>query len=137
MTHSTDEISVALTQSQNSSDYEGDVLRFSVARESPSLLLLILKGELDLVAANKVQEVLTEALLDPECKDVIADMSELMFLDSAGLGMFITVLRSLEERGGSVSIAGCHPSVRRALTITRLDRVFQIFDSVSEARAAL
>lgn len=106
------------------------------AEREDSALLLTLVGELDLEASKSVQDVLNDAFLDPDCIDLIIDMSRLTFLDSSGLGIFVAVMQSLRDRGGSIYVAGCPPSISRAFAITRLDRLFHLAENVPDARAA-
>jgi anti-anti-sigma factor len=108
-------------------------LKYTVRQEG-SAVLLTLQGEMDLDASRAVYANLSDAFRNPECKDLVADMSELTFLDSSGITVFINVMQLLQGRGGALYMTRVHPSIRRAQTVTRLDRVFRICNTVAEVQ---
>ena len=58
-------------------------------------------------------------------------------MDSAGLGTLVSALKVTKERGGNIYLAGLTDQVRMVVELTRLDRVFCIFDSSEQALTAL
>ena len=64
---------------------------------------------------------------------IVLDLHEVDFMDSAGLGALIALLKLVSERGGNVKIARLQKQVRTVFEITRAYRVFDVFDSVDEA----
>lgn len=54
------------------------------------------------------------------------DLDAVEHIDSAALGMLILLRRHAESRGGSVSLAGARPQVRRVLDVARFERLFTI-----------
>ncbi len=95
---------------------------------------------------------LTETRLDaqraPAFKDAIAplvaaqperillDASGVEFVDSTGLGSLVSLLKIMGATG-ELAIAGPRPAVRKLFTVTRLDRVMRLYDSVDDAANAL
>lgn len=110
-------------------------LQYTLRREGAAVLLT-LRGEFDIDASKSVYDDLLTTFHDPACKDLIADMSDLTFLDSSGLTVFINTMQLLNGRGGAVYMTGLHPSIRRGLTVTRLDRIFRICDTVADVQTA-
>ncbi|MBL7213920.1 MAG: STAS domain-containing protein, partial [Desulfobacteraceae bacterium] len=55
------------------------------------------------------------------------------FTDSSGLGSLVSSLRSLNKLGGDIKIASLQDQVRAIFELTRLHRVFQVFDEREEA----
>ncbi|CUH33844.1 Putative anti-sigma factor antagonist [Jannaschia seosinensis] len=66
---------------------------------------------------------------------VIIDMAQVEFLDSSGLGALVAVMKML---GGNrrLELARCGEVVRKVLTLTRMDRVFVLHDSLEDADRA-
>jgi anti-sigma B factor antagonist len=54
------------------------------------------------------------------------DLGEVQFIDSAGLGMLLTILREARHAGGTVRLVNAQREVLRLLQITGLERVFEI-----------
>lgn len=63
----------------------------------------------------------------------VLDLSGVIGLSSTGLGILIAAHRMIRDRGGSFRLAHLSDKVRSVLQITRLNGIFEIFDSVEEA----
>ena len=98
--------------------------------------VLILRGELDLLACPALKERL-RALIDPGPMFAVVDLSEASFVDSTVLGALIGANRHLLGNDGALALVCDNPNIRTILTLTRLDRVFDIFDSRGQAEAAV
>ena len=92
------------------------------------------KGELDAFTVSQFREVLAELSTRPR---LVIDLSEVPFMDSAGLGALIGGIRRTREQGGDVSVACNRPTLIRLLRTTGFDRVVTVADTVDEAAAAL
>lgn len=54
------------------------------------------------------------------------DLGQLSFIDSTGLGVFISVHKRALQNGGSVSFTNVNGSVKELFELTRLTKVFNI-----------
>lgn len=70
-------------------------------------------------------------------KTVIIDFAHVEFLDSSGMGLLVALLKRTSGREGDIKITGLNKSVRMVFEITRMHKVFEIFDTVAEALADL
>jgi anti-sigma B factor antagonist len=66
-------------------------------------------------------------------KNYVIDLKQVDFMDSAGLGTLIAVLKRITERGGDMKIACLQKKPRMVFEITRAYKVFEIYDTVDEA----
>jgi anti-sigma B factor antagonist len=64
---------------------------------------------------------------------VVLDMSRLRFVDSSGLGAFISCLRKLNAKGGDLKLCGMSKQVRGVFELVRMHRVFDILGTKEEA----
>jgi anti-sigma B factor antagonist len=71
-------------------------------------------------------------LLDSHAK-VVLDLHRLRFVDSSGLGAFISCLRKLNARGGDLKLCGMSKRVRAVFEIVRMHRIFDICETSDEA----
>ena len=71
-------------------------------------------------------------LIDANAKLVI-DLSRLRFVDSSGLGAFISCLRKLNAKGGDLKLCGMSKQVRAVFELVRMHRVFDILDTRQDA----
>ena len=68
-----------------------------------------------------------------DVRNYIIDLEKVDFMDSAGLGTLIAVLKRVTERGGDMKIACLQKKPRMVFEITRAYKVFEIYDSVEDA----
>jgi anti-anti-sigma factor len=64
---------------------------------------------------------------------IVLDLAEATFADSAGLGMLVALNRRIRRQGGDLRLAAPSPEVRTVLELTRLHRLFEIYDDVRDA----
>lgn len=94
----------------------------------------------DKVSYAQMQEMVNEMTLKmryDNARHFILDMSQVAFLSSACLGALVGCLQDLEPMHGRIVLACCCDEVAFVFKVTRLDRVFPIFDDVADARAEL
>lgn len=95
-------------------------------------LIVGLSGDFDLSAVARVRSVFHEVVRDG-WSNVIIDMSEVSFADSAALGILVGLQRRCTEAAGSCALVGVTESVARLLTLSRLDAVLETADSIEHA----
>ncbi len=71
--------------------------------------------------------------VEADVKNYVIDLKQVDFMDSAGLGTLIALLKRITERGGDMKIACLQKKPRMVFEITRAYKVFEIYDSVAEA----
>src|SRR6187397_363474 len=92
-------------------------------RDQPNVLPL--KGEIDLHVSPVVTASLT-AMIEKKPPRVVIDLSDVTYIDSAGLAALIQAMQKVEAYGGKFMLAGLQETVRSIVEIKRLDQVFQI-----------
>lgn len=88
---------------------------------------------IDSVVAPQLKVELEQAVVDAP-KRIVLDLSAVEFMDSTGLGVFVSLLKKLGA-DGAIAVAGVRPAVLRLFQLTRLDTLFRIVDDVPAARA--
>ncbi|MHB1487918.1 MAG: STAS domain-containing protein [Acidimicrobiales bacterium] len=91
-------------------------------------------GELDAYTVSQFREALAELVSSPR---LLIDMSDVPFVDSAGLGALIGGIRRAREMGGDVAVSCSRPTLTRLLKTTGFDRIVTVADNVEAAAAAL
>ena len=64
---------------------------------------------------------------------LVLDLSRLRFVDSSGLGAFISCLRKLNAKGGDLKLSGMSKQVRAVFELVRMHRVFDILGTKEDA----
>lgn len=65
--------------------------------------------------------------------EFVLDLSEVTYIDSAGLGELIATLKRAREANGDVKIAGLRDKVKSLFVLTRLETAFDVHDTVQAA----
>ena len=94
--------------------------------------MLEVSGEVDIYTAPKLREKLVE-LIDAGNDRIVVDLERVGFMDSTGLGSLVAGLKRIRERDGELAIVCTREPVLKVLSITGLDRVFPVHDSVEKA----
>ncbi len=105
---------------------------FSISRSTRGTCEIVtLVGELDMAHAPTVAETL-DVLSDTE-RPTVVDLSDLTFIDSSGIH---AILRPRPQQG--VVVLVCPPgNIQRVLSVTKIDRVLPVHESLDAALASL
>ena len=89
--------------------------------------VLRLEGRLDASSAKEIKDRISD-LAKNKRVNLVVDMAGINFIDSSGLGSLVASLRSVNNLGGDIRIASLQDQVRAIFELTRLHRIFEIFD---------
>jgi anti-anti-sigma factor len=97
--------------------------------------VITISGRLSLGGeTEKLDAALTKLLAD-ERKNVILDITGLDYVDSSGVGMLVSCLTKLKKAGGEMKVAGASPRIRRIFTMTGVENMMSMYDTVAAATA--
>lgn len=91
-------------------------------------------GELDAYTVGQFREALADLAAIPR---LLIDLSDVPFMDSAGLGALIGGIRRAREAAGEVTVACSRPTLTRLLHTTGFDRIVPVTETVEQAAEAL
>jgi len=98
------------------------------------ILIINLKANrLDAKEAAQLKRNVISLINETEKHDVVFNLSHLNFIDSSGVGVFLSILRFLNSRGGELKLADLTPSVRTILELVSMHKIFEIFDTTEAA----
>jgi len=72
-------------------------------------------------------------LMVAQHKHIVIDLGRVEFVDSSGLGAILSALRQANNLGGDIKLACLTRPVRVVVELTRMHRIFEIFESVAAA----
>ncbi len=98
--------------------------------------VVTVSGDLDVSDALSLRETLGQAQGD-DTRSVLLDLTEVGFIDSAGIGLLVAAQRRAAGAGGQFALAGLTPTVARVLELTRTDRMLTVLPTVEAGVAAL
>ena len=95
--------------------------------------MVVLKGKVTLGEASQSLRSTVEQLIAENCSKIVFDLGGVPFIDSAGLGALTLSYTKAKSAGGMLKLAQAQPRVKDALEMTRLTRIFPLFESEKEA----
>jgi anti-sigma B factor antagonist len=66
----------------------------------------------------------------------LVDMAKVDWMNSSGLGILIGGMSTVRSRGGNLRLVHVNPKPRELFAITKLDKVFEVYDSEESAIAS-
>ena len=104
--------------------------------QQDGVFVLVLGGDIDVATAFTVRDALDRVLAAGH-RLIVLDLSDVRFIDSTGLGVMVGRLKAVRDLGGDLHLVCTSPRIIRVMSITGLDSVFVIHDSVNDAVGAL
>lgn len=99
-----------------------------------SVAVVILSSKiLGTPADSKIFESRIKELVVKGIKKVVLDLSQVKRINSTGLAILITGFNLITNSGGTFALANLNDFIKGALTITKLNNVFEYYNSVNEA----
>ncbi|KMY52810.1 metal ABC transporter ATPase [Bacillus sp. FJAT-27231] len=86
-------------------------------------------GEIDAYTAPKLRETVFP-YTEKETSNIVVDLSEVSYMDSTGLGVFVGLFKSLNANGGTLQLIGLSERLRRLFDITGLADIMNINSEV-------
>jgi len=106
--------------------------RVRVERRADGEWVVVAAGEADLHAAPQLDRSIRKCE-ERGAKLIVVDLMEATLLDSIALGVLIAAHGRLAKQGIRLKLVFTNNLIRRVLTITGLDRVFDIYSSTAAA----
>ena len=100
-------------------------------RRIDHIIVLEVVGRLELM--ERGFSPLVEELIGRGERHFIVNLANVSFMDNSGLGRLCMLYTLAKNRGGDMKLLKPTPRIRKILRITRLDTVFQLFESEAEA----
>src|SRR5690349_2643888 len=104
-------------------------------RFSDEVVILDMSGRL-WVLDKDLQEQMQKLLADGR-RFFVLNVASLEYMDSTGIGQLLSLWTSIRTRNGNLVLVKPNSRVRRLLTITRLQVIFDIFEDEERAKVAV
>ncbi len=96
------------------------------------LLIVDLEGDFDSRSAGVAKDEIRSAIEEGNNR-ILVNLEGVEYIDSAGLGTLVSAVKTAREQSGNVWLAGLTSHVKMVVELTRLDRVFEVYETVDEA----
>lgn len=108
-------------------------MEFKITKNDTFTLIEVLVDKLDSHIAPSLKSELVLVSGNKE-KNIILDLSNCRYCDSSGLSAILVANRLCKNAGGVFVLTGLQTAVERLITISQLDTVLNITNSVEKAQ---
>lgn len=103
-----------------------------VATSAPSQRIIRLVGPILISNFFQFQSMVRS----DESRSLILDLTQVPYVDSAGIGTLVGAYVSRQKEGRNLALAGVCDRVRGSLQVTRVEQFFKFYDTVEAAQSA-
>lgn len=109
---------------------------FSIAlRQNERVSILDISGELDAHTASQLENSL-KSLIDDENYHIIVNCSDLDYIASAGLGVFMAYIEDVRALGGDIKLTNMNDRVYNVFDLLGFPTLYDILSDEQEAIAS-
>jgi anti-sigma B factor antagonist len=106
---------------------------FAVHRTAEGdISVLSLEGHLDAHTAPEFERAI-QAEIDAGRVRLLVDGSQLRYISSAGLGVFMSFIEEVRDKGGDIKICSLMPKVQQIFEILGFQAIYDLVDSRAAA----
>jgi anti-sigma B factor antagonist len=102
-------------------------------RRAGDVVIVDLKGKLTAGLGDQILRDTLDELLAESWRKILLNLSEVSFLDSAGLGELVAGLKTARNLGADLKVLKASERVRTTLSLARLLPLFEVYDDEAEA----
>ena len=93
-------------------------------KEENNNFVMYFEGRLDTAAAPETEKEM-QPLMDCTGHNIILDCTDLEYISSSGLRIFLSILKNAKPKGSHVYIRGISDSIRKVFTMTGFYNLFE------------
>jgi anti-sigma B factor antagonist len=105
------------------------------ARRSDRTTIFDLSGDIDFANSPEVRQSLLREIRESRVPRVVVNLSGVHYIDSSGVASLVEGLKASRDLGSRFILFGLSTAAREVLQLSRLLKVFEIYDSEEEALA--
>jgi anti-sigma B factor antagonist len=109
-------------------------VQVDVSKEG-DIVVVAVEGDLDASTSPDLRAKFEEFIGQGENLYVI-DLAEVPFMDSSGIAALVNLFKRVRIGAGDVRLCSLREEIMKIFRLTRLDRVFDIFDNRADAIAS-
>ncbi|MFN0202506.1 MAG: STAS domain-containing protein [Bacteroidia bacterium] len=102
----------------------------------PNFVVIVPKGEVDANSSIHLDDKIGELIAANSVK-ILLDCSEMTYISSAGLGVFVSYLEELEEKKGKLIFSNMRANIFDVFELLGLDQLLTIVSDNLEAEKIL
>ena len=106
------------------------------SRRVDNATIVDVSGNIDMSNSPEVRKVLLRELRVKDVSRVLLNLTGVAYIDSSGVASLVEGLKASRETGSRFILFGLNEAAREVLKISRLLKLFEVYDDESQAIAA-
>lgn len=105
------------------------------SRQMDKATIFDVSGDMDLANTPVVRKVLLREVKEKRTPRVVMNLSKVRYIDSSGVASLVEGLKASRDVGSRFILFGLSTSAREVLQLSRLLKIFEIYDNEEQALA--
>jgi len=102
-------------------------------KSQDSISIIEIDGEVDLYSSPALRKALLE-MTKAQNKAILVDLARVKYMDSSGVATLVEALQQVGKYDGKLKLANLRDAVKNVFELSRLDKVFDIYESMEDAK---
>jgi anti-sigma B factor antagonist len=115
---------------------EGEDAVHISARRIGKTTVFDLSGDIDFANSPKVRDSILHEIRESRTPRVVVNLSQVRYMDSSGVASLVEGLKASRDLGSRFILVGLSTSTRDVLQLSRLIKVFEVYDNEEPAMAS-
>ncbi len=128
-------LQVASNDQERKPEYRGGLLLIS-ARRQDKTTIFDLSGDVDFANSPVVRDSVLREIRECHTPLVVVNLSQVRYMDSSGVASLVEGLKASRDLGSRFILVGLSTSTRDVLQLSRLMKVFEVYDNEEQAMAS-
>ncbi len=111
---------------------EGFSIKIDYYPSNNNIVIIKLIGYVDQSNSHQIEKVIFD-LIQSKKQKFIFDLSELIYMSSAGWGIFIGEIKSVRDVGGDIKVASMSPEIYDVFQVLEFYHILEDYSTVDEA----
>ena len=104
-------------------------------KDENQISIVEIEGEVDLYSSPELRKVLLN-LTKIKTKSILVDLQKVKYMDSSGVATLVEALQQVGKYDGKLKLANLKDAVKDVFELSRLDKVFDIYQTLEQAKEA-
>jgi anti-sigma B factor antagonist len=106
------------------------------ARSLDGSTIFDISGDIDLAHSPQMRKALLGEIREKRIPKVFLNLKNVRYIDSSGIASLVEGLKASRDVGSRLILFGLSNSVREVMQLSRLQKIFEIFDDEQQALAS-
>jgi anti-anti-sigma factor len=99
--------------------------------------VISIEGNIALDGVNEAKAYLKPHLEDPNVRGILINFEKVNFIDSSGIGLIVSIFKTMQQKEGRFALTNLSSKNMEIFSITRLNKILDIYPSEGDALAKL